>query len=205
MGYGYRTGAFGYGTTAADDTAVEHLINVGIRYDRPLSPTRRTVLDFNIGSSVVNPSRSTGAQLEADRLHRVTGDVGVIWQFSKAWHARGAFRRGLEYVAGLSDPVFIDGYTASVDGLPLRRLDVSASAGYSSGASAVARDSLTFDTYTANLRVQFALVRSLAVVGEYLYYFYDLRNPPLASSIPPRLERHGVRAGVTLWVPALRR
>ena len=41
---------------------------------------------------------------------------------------------------------------------------------------------------------------------EYLYYFYDFgEGTPLLVGIPPGLERNGVRAGFTLWMPALRR
>jgi hypothetical protein len=39
-----------------------------------------------------------------------------------------------------------------------------------------------------------------------LYYFYDFaEGTPLLVGVPPGLERHGVRAGLTLWMPALRK
>ena len=112
----------------------------------------------------------------------------------------------MEYLADLPVPVFADGFGAGVDGLISRRVDVSASAGYSNGESALGRDSLQFDTYTGNLRVRYALSRTFAMYGEYLYYYYDFRgSAQLLVGIPPGLERNGVRAGLTLWVPALRR
>ncbi len=161
--------------------------------------------DFNVGASAVNPSAASDQRADSNRLYLLSGDVAVAWQLGETWQARGAFRRGLEYVAELSEPVFADGFTAELGGLLNPRLDLLASARYSSGASALNRDTLAFDTYGAALRVRYALTRTLAVYGEYLYYFYDFRGTTLAMSIPPGLERNGVRAGLTVWVPALRR
>jgi hypothetical protein len=208
VGYGFRTGTFGYGggvATGVGVSAREHRVTVGLKHSRPLSATRRMIFDFNVGSSTVNPSRSADQRSDPGHLYLLAGDVAVAWRFSESWQARGAFRRGLEYVAELSAPVFADGFTAELSGLLNPRLDFVASARYSSGASALNRDALTFDTYGADLRVRYALTRALAVYGEYLYYFYDFRGSTLALGIPPGLERNGVRAGLTVWVPAVRR
>ena len=63
-----------------------------------------------------------------------------------------------------------------------------------------------FDTYTGDVRLRYALTRTFAAYVEYLYYFYDSRGSvPIAPGIPAGLERNGVRAGLTLRVPALRR
>ena len=123
-----------------------------------------------------------------------------------SWRRSCRGRGTSRYLADLPVPVFADGVGAAVDGLISRRVDVSASAGYSNGESALSRDSLRFDTYTGNLRVRYALSRTFAMYGEYLYYYYDFRgSAQLLAGIPPGLERNGVRAGLTLWVPALRR
>ena len=93
------------------------------------------------------------------------------------------------------------------DGSLTRRTDFRASATYASGESALnRRQGLIFDTYTGNVRLRYALTRSLALYTEYLYYFYDFTgNLQLAPGIPAGLERHGLRAGVTLWMPLLRK
>ena len=50
------------------------------------------------------------------------------------------------------------------------------------------------------------LTPTLATYAEYVYYFYDFGdNVRLAPGVPSGLERNGVRVGLTLWVPALRR
>ena len=210
VGYGFRTGKFGYGVGAiATDpgvTASEHGIDVGVEYSRPLSATRRMMFSSSFGSSSVTAPMSSSAETGANRLVRLSGDVAAAWQFTRSWQTRGTFRRGLEYIAQLSEPVYIDGFGAELGGLITPRIDVLASARSSSGASALNRDSLTFDTHGADLRVQYAVTRSLAVFAQYLYYFYDFTgNALLPSGIPSSLERNGVRAGLTLWVPAVRR
>ena len=210
VGYRYRTGKFGYAADAIATepgvSATEHGVDVGVEYSRPLAATRRMVFSSSFGSSTVTTPMSSGAGTGANRLIRLSGDVAVAWQFTRSWQTRGTFRRGLEYVAQLSEPVYIDGFSAELGGLITPRIDVLASARYSSGASALNRGALTFDTRGADLRVQYAVTRSVAVYTQYLYYFYDFTgNARLPTGIPSGLERNGVRAGLTLWVPAVRR
>jgi hypothetical protein len=210
LGYRYRTGKFGYGVGAiATDpgvTATEQGIDFGVAYSRPLSATRRMMFSSNFGSSTVATPISSAAGTGANRLIRLSGDVAAGWQFTSSWQTRATFRRGLEYVAQLTEPVYIDGFSAELGGLVTRRIDVQTSARYSSGVSALNRDALAFGTRGADLRMQYAVTRSLAVYTQYLYYFYDFTgNAQLPTGIPSGLERHGVRAGLTLWVPAVRR
>jgi len=109
-------------------------------------------------------------------------------------------------VAGLSEPISADRGSVSVEGLLTRRVDVLASAGYSNGESALNRQRSTFDTYTSDVRLRYALTRTFAAYVEYLYYFYDSRgSTPIAPGGSSGLERKGVRTGLTLLVPALRR
>ena len=209
-GYRFRTGKFGYVADAIATepgvSATEHSVDVGVQYSRPLSAIRRMVFEFNFGSSTVATPVSSGPGIGVNRFFWLSGDIAAAWQFSRSWQTRGTFRRGLEYVAQLSEPVFVDGFSAELEGLITPRIDVLVSARYSSGASALNRDALTFDTYGADLRVRYALTRSLAVYGGYLHYFYDFqRTTQLPTGIPSSLERNGLRAGLTLWVPALRR
>jgi hypothetical protein len=203
VGYRYRSGTFGYGSAlglAPDLSATEHGPDVGVAYTRPVSATRNIALGFSVGSSAMSvPGLNTSDS------YRPYGEVTVGWQFSTAWQVRGTGRRGLEYVAGLSAPVFVDSFAAELGGLLHPRLNVLASARYSSGASALSSRAQPFDTYTGDFQIRYALNRELSFYGEYLYYFYDFQGTGLAPGIPPRLERNGVRAGLTVWVPALRR
>lgn len=201
VGYHYRTGEFGYG-----GATTEHRISIGMDYSRPLSITRRAVFRFNVASSSLDIPESAERAVVTGRLYRFLGDFALDYQFRRTWQARANYRRGLDYVAALGEPVFADGATVAADGLVARRAQVSASAGYARGESALNRNRMTFDTYTGDARLRYALTQAVAVYAEYLYYFYDFRgNTRLAPGIPARLERNGVRAGLMLWVPALRR
>jgi hypothetical protein len=210
IGYRYRTGKFGYVAEATETepgvSATEHRVDVGLEYLRPLSAIRQMVFEVSVGSSIMNTPVPTDAAVGAGRFYRLSSDVAVTWQFTNSWQARGTFRRGLEYVAQLSEPVFVDGLSGELGGFITPRIDVAGSARYSSGASAFNRSALTFDTYGADLRIRYGLTRSLAVYGQYLYYYYDFqRNTQLPTGIPLGLERNGIRVGLTLWVPVLRR
>jgi hypothetical protein len=211
VGYRYRTGKFGYVADALAGnlgvSATENGVDVGVRHSRPLSATRRMSFEFSLGSSMANtPASSAADQPATGRFYGLSADFTAAWQFTRGWQTRGTFRRGLEYVAQLGEPVFATGFSADVGGFITRRIDVLASARYSSGRSALNRDALAFDTYGADLRIRHALTRSLAVYGQYLHYFYDFTgNVGLPTGIPFGLERNGVRAGLTLWVPAMRR
>jgi hypothetical protein len=210
IGYRYRTGKFGSVAEAIARepgvSATEHGVDVGVQYSRPLSAIRRLIFEVSSGSSIVNTPVSSGDQSGTGRFYGLSGDVAVAWQFSTTWQTRGTFRRGLEYVAGLSEPVYVDGFAAELRGFMTPRIDVLAATRYSSGASALTRGAVTFDTYGGDLRIGYALTRSLAAYGQYLHYFYDFRrNARLAPGIPSSLDRNGVRAGLTLWVPTVRR
>jgi hypothetical protein len=138
--------------------------------------------------------------------HRLSGQVTVGYEFARTWKAAAIYRRGIDYVAGLSEPISADRGTVSIEGLLGRRVDVFASAGYSNGQSALSFEGSTFDTYTGEVRLRYALTRTFAAYVEYLYYFYDSRgSTPIAPGISSGLERKGVRTGLMLRVPALRR
>lgn len=197
----YRSGEFGYG----GGNTKEVRFDSGIAYTRRLSASRRAGFHFNIGSSATDlPQVSLDLPLSGQETVLV-GEGGGEYQFGR-WQARANYRRSVEYIGDLPEPVFSNGFGAGLDGFISRRVDVSALAGYASGESLLSADSLTFDTYTGSVNVRFALSRELALYTQYLYYYYDFRGRTrLLAGLPPNLERNGVRAGFTLWLPALRR
>jgi hypothetical protein len=67
---------------------------------------------------------------------------------------------------------------------------------------------MLFDTFTVDVKARVAITRTIATYYEYLYYYYDFRGNTLlllGPGVPPGLKRNGVRAGLTLWMPAYRR
>jgi hypothetical protein len=193
-------------STPYASSATEHGVDVGFDYSRPLSATRRASVAFSVSSSIVSPTGSAVDKMDPSQAYRLSGDLAVAWDLSRSWSAHATYRRGLEYIPGFTTPVFANGFTAEIAGLCTSRIDVFASVLYSSGVSVISRDALALDTRSADVRIRYAFTSTLAVYGQYLYYFYDSRgNRLLTPGIPPGLERNAIRAGVTLWVRALRR
>jgi hypothetical protein len=203
IGYRYRDGDLGIGLTAP---TVEHGVDVGVDYIRPLSATRRALIGFSFGSSAVSVPESPVEAVSAQQVYRAVGNVSLGYQFGRTWQTKATYRRGLDYIAELNQPVFSDGVTAVLEGLFTPRLDLLVSAGYSSGESAFFANTSTFATYTTHVRSRYALTPSWALQLEYMYYYYDFTGRlTLPIGMPSNMERSGIRAGVTFWIPALRR
>jgi hypothetical protein len=205
--YRYRVGDVLQGTTATAVAAafVEQGAEIGMTYRWPLSATRQVTFDGRIGSAALQLPELARTTSVRRRPYRLLGDLVVAYPFGRTWHARAGYRSSIEYMAGLPEPVSTDGFTAMVEGRLPRRIDFTVSAAYSNGEATWTPNSLSFNTYTGNLHLGYSLSWSFTVFGEYLYYFYDFRGTTqLGPGIPQRLERSGLRAGVTLKVPALR-
>jgi opacity protein-like surface antigen len=198
VGYRQRGGDLGFGTLG--DTS-EHGGEFGWLYSRPLSATRRALFGVTLGSSVVDAREGLLIPSQPDRVYRVMAEGLVGYQFSQGWQARMTYRRGLDVVLALRDPVFADGLSATVDGVFTPRLDFLAYGGFTKGQSALSQQSSTFDTYTANVRLRYALTQMWATYVEYLYYSYDFRGTAqLPVGVSPQLDRNGIRVGVTMWL-----
>jgi hypothetical protein len=157
-------------------------------------------------ASTVLPESIVGFDISNHYFPRVSGQVIVGYEFTRNWKLAAIYRRGVDYIPGLGEPISADRFSTSVSGLLHRRVDILASAAYSNGESALNRQGSAFNTYTGDVRLRYALTRTFAAYVEYLYYFYDSRGGiPIAPGISSGLQRKGVRTGLTLRVPALRR
>lgn len=205
--YRYRTGNFGYVRDAAPDaTTTEHGFDFGMEHSRRLSATRRAYISLGLGTSTADIPSILDEGPTLEQGYRLTGSVAVGYDFGRSWQARANYRRGLEFLAGLIEPVYTDAVSAVLTGLLSPRVDVTASTGYSSGEAVVRRGGQGFETYAGSARARVALTRTIAAHAEYLLYFYDFgEGAGLLPDLPQKLTRHGVRVGLTLWVPVLRR
>lgn len=205
--YRYRTADFGFATVGS---STEHAVNLGVTHTRVLSATRRAEFSFGAGVSTSNlPAQlalpTSAAPGATSRVYRMVADGSIAYQFSRTGQFRAGYHRGVDYIVELAQPVFTDGLSASLGGSITRRLDLALAAGYSNGAGALQTAS-KFDTYTADARSHFALTRIFAVYVEYLYYFYDFGAAAiLAPNVAKRLERNGIRAGLTVSTPLVRK
>ena len=199
----YRSGQFTY---RGGGTTTELALDVGVNYARPLSATRVMTVDVHTGVSrgnyPLNVIGLTGSQLR----YRVVGDGVFNMPLSQTWVASASFQRGLEYETSFATPIVNNGAKAAVTGSLTSRVDVAFSGGYARAESILNSATLSIDAYTSEVNVRYALTRTFALTGAYLYYYYMADDGTLLlPGMPPGLRRNGVRVGFTVWTPALRR
>jgi hypothetical protein len=213
--YRYRTGEFGLGGVTK-----EHRVSMGVDYSPSLSVSRRVTFRFNLGASVLAIPESILPAIEAGpaatavegrvpsaverRQYPLQGEAGVSYPFRPNWRAAVSYRRGVEYLAVLTEPVLSSAARAELIGLITRRADLSAAAGYVRGASAIPSSTLNLDTRTGDVRIRYALRRSFGLYSEYQYYFYDLRGQTrLAPDLPSVFGQHRISVGFMLFATPL--
>ena len=205
LGYQYRTGEFGFSEPSEEQQAM-----IGVEYSPALSRTRRLIFRLNAAPSwlKVPPSElsAESEQVGEQTLYRMHGDASVSYPFRPNWRSTFTYHRGVEYLAGLSEPLLSDGARAEVSGLIARPLDVAASIGFATSSSAYQDTQTKLDYYTATVKVRYAFRRSLAVYSEYLYYFFDQSGVrSLAPVLPVVFDQRGLRFGFTWFIEALGR
>jgi len=142
------------------------------------------------------PAPAVGAR----RLYQLQADTAIDVEFRPKWRATAEFRRTLEYLPILPEPLFSNGGRLTVTGVIGRRFGLSAVAGYANGESAVYRGANRVDTYTGDARVRYVMTRSFALYSQYTYYYYDLRGQAhLAPDLPPIFKQQGIRVGFLLF------
>ena len=183
---------------------------VSIAYSRALSASRRVSIRVNASPAwlKIPPSALIVATDEPvrDYFFRMQGSAQVSYPFKLNWNAHATYDRSVQYVMGLTEPLLSDSIGVGLTGLIARHIDLTASGGFASADSAQVGSRQQLSTYTAGVRIRYALRRSMAVYSEYLYYNYDqggLLN--LAPGLPRVFEQHGVRIGFALFAEALGR
>lgn len=179
---------------------IEHQIDVGINYRRALSPDHRLTFGFSTASTAVRtgqvgtPGRLRFAALGTAFLSRAIG---------RTWSARLDYGRRLEFLEISTQPFFVDTATAGLGGNLGRRVDVQWTAGYST--STLASGGFGFSGWSTSIRERVAVSRSLALYTQYMFYRYEFGGGVvLPAGLNPRLNRQGVRFGLTWWIPFIR-
>ena len=195
----YATLRLGYGREDADYGLTNHYsrrtIDAGVEYSRPLSFSRRTTVSFRAGSSGLDDGQ--------DKYYTVIGYVQLSHELSRDWALHAGYDRNIGFVNGFGEPFLASSILANATGNVGRRVEITASAGYSDGNIGFSGPPSEngYVTYTAGGRVQILLARSFWAFGEYVYYHYrfeDDVNLPFRS--PQRLNRRGVRGGLSYTV-----
>jgi hypothetical protein len=207
--YHYRVGEYGL---AVDRLSDENAVEMGVDFNRQLTASQRLTFFFRAGASTVSlpdfiPELEDDLATVDTRTVKATGEAGLVYPFARDWRIRGSASRGLQYVAGVSQPLFVTGFSAEVEGSIRRRVAFTARVRRSSGQSVFTGNGL-LDTYTGLARVGVPLTRGLEAYAEYLYYGYEENEFELdfiIPGVPLDVERHGARAGLLLRVPVFRR
>jgi hypothetical protein len=208
FGYTYRHGQYGFVESESDATL--HDLDIGVDYNRPLSSSRRTHIDFGTGSAIVNTpfegGNTTSGQLDERKQYRLVGRLGLTHDMGRTWRARVAYNRSFGLVQGFPEPVFSDGVSVSTTGFVNRRVEIMAFGAYSTGEiGQVTLGGRGLDAYSGTARIQYGINRLLAVSSEAFYYRYEIGpGVNLPTGVLPFRDRSGVRGGLTLWLPFVR-
>ena len=199
-GYSFRTGRF----IGGDDSPVgTHNFNAGVTYNRAFTIAPRTTVGFSTGSTVLSRD-SPGADRGRDYYFRLLVNGDLVREFARSWRAQVAYRRGVAYNEGFEEPIFADTVSAAIGGYWGRRTNASLTSSYSNGKLGFSTNR-AYDTWVSAARLQYAVTRNAAAFVQYLYYTYDFdQSVTLPEGVAPMLERQGVRAGLSFWVPLLR-
>jgi hypothetical protein len=194
LGYGYYRSAL---IQQSAPYFAAHNIDAGIGYRRPLSFSRRSVVGFNLGSTLFTEGTT--------RNFYVTGDASLSHQLSRRWSATGSFNRDVGRVAAQGAPYVTDTLGAGLAGLVTTKLSVSGSGGWSRGSTASGSQN-SYHSLFASGRVGYTLTRFLPIYAEYVYYFYEFSQATgLVPGFPLMVDRHGLRSGLSYALPLIGR
>ena len=196
LGYGERQASYP-GTTIAGITRI-HQIDAGVDYNRSLSLTRKTTVTFSSGMAATTP--------DGNRLaYYVTGTGALDREIGRSWRARILYNRSLQFLEGLTVPFVADAFSTSVGGYMSRRVDVSLVAGVANGTGNSRIRPAQYLTENGSAQMRIALNRYGALSVQYFEYHYKFKDAAqIVGGLPGAMDRRGVRAGLTLWLPLLR-
>jgi hypothetical protein len=191
LGYGYGEDRDGLHPQSAPVTSQN--IDLGVDYTRPLSRSRRTTLGFSSGSTVI--------AYQSVRYYRFLADASLTREIGRTWNARITYHRGIQFVEGISSPLYADNIQTRVGGLLSRRVEIGLSGGYSNGQVGLSATDRGYRTYSGAADLGVALSRSLSLRVQYFRYYYDFGGAVLPGGVPSRFDRQGVRLGISGWLP----
>jgi len=202
LGYHYREGLYGsYGNDGTSQRTRMHDIDIGGGYARPLSFSRRTTISIGSGSSVISRDLADNASV---RYYRLTGSFGVQHEMGRTWTLLGNYNRGMQFIEGFTDPFFVDAAQLSAEGLLGPRFEVDLALSYAEGGLRATTRLNPYESYSGNVRLGYALTRSLQLSGGYGYYTYNFRGTAgLPVVLSPNAGRHSIRIGLNYWLPLI--
>jgi hypothetical protein len=196
-GLGLRAG-YGYGQAqfAGDAGPVPNqTIDAGVDFNRALSFSRRTTLSFGTGSTA---TKVRDGSLD----YNLTGSARLNHEIGRSWLAFASFARNVIYHETFREPVLTDAASVGIGGLVSRRLQFSVSANAAYGSVGLSADTGSFTSYFGTTTLAYALSRFANVGVAYAYYKHSFDSRvPLPEGALRALDRHSVRATVSLFAP----
>jgi len=194
---GYSYTHFDYPSSSTATLREGHSINAGVDFDKALSLTRRTTLTAAAGtSSYVSGPRT---------FYRLNGNAQLSHEMGRSWSTSMGYSRNMTFIEVFNDPVFYDALTATLSGLPTRRLEFSLVGRVADGRIGVVSAN-RYRTYMATASLTTSFTRNLALSGAYFFNQYEFDpGTPLPSGVSNDRRRHGVRVTLSVWAPLLNR
>jgi hypothetical protein len=193
-GYGYHRSGAGI-PNGIDFTSQD--FNGGVSYRRPLSFSRRTMVGFDVGSSMLTAGLA--------RSFYLTGNASLMHQISQTWAGSFGYSRSVTKIGGLATPFIADSLSAGAGGMITKHFGLNASAGYSHGAATLGLDN-AYNSINGSARIHYDLTRYVPIYVEYVYYDYQFKESiGLAPGFPVHLRRSGLRTGLSYTLPLVGR
>jgi hypothetical protein len=189
-GYGFGSASFSTSETAA---GIRHDIDLGFNFARPLPFSGRTILETDTGSTLLNNGGS--------RKLRLVLRASLLRDLAARWSSRIEYSRPMQFVAGFQQPFLSDALRLSVDGQMSRDWFLSFSGGVARGSVGFDIGTQKYDSYNTSVRVYRQIARTWRVEVEGFSTRFRYTGQ-LSGALPPRIERQGVRAGLS-WSAAL--
>jgi hypothetical protein len=191
---GYTFSQADYST---DRVARNHLINVGVDYNRALSFSRHTTFSFSTGTSAIDNDGRTH--------YTVTGNARLNHEFGRSWLGWAAYNRAVLLDETFLEPVFTQSVGIGISGLLSRRTSFTSAAHYGNGGLGGFGGrgiGSSFYTTHASASLEHALSRYVNVGIRYSYYHYQFDE---GFTVPigavPSLDRNSVRIMLNVWAP----
>jgi hypothetical protein len=220
--YQYRTGEFGFGGRAEEQRG-----SVGVQYSHTISVRQRVSIRFDIAPATMKmpatalsgiglgagPTAEGSDSLASDsglsaltgqvRVARLEGEAKATYQLRRAVQTEVSYRRGVDYVPLLAQPILVESAQTELTSTITRRLGLMASAAYANGTSAFSGGGNDIETRTGQVKMRYLLKRSTTIYAEYRYFYYNLRQQAiLVPDLPSVFGQHALRIGLTLSVKA---
>jgi hypothetical protein len=173
-------------------------INFGVSFNKPLSISRRTRLDFGTGTAGVRD------RVEQRTDYQLVGSAGLTHEFGRTWNAQLGYSRQVRYIEQISEPVLAHSLSGAVSGSLSRRMELKTGLSASTGQLGTGSGN-AFDTYYGSAQLSVGINRYLGFGADYGYSKLATRDLTLLSNPFMRLSQHSARAYVKVWAGLLDR